>query len=87
MYDLELFNEIDDIDHFTLSVRNGKPFERETAIDLIRRSAARYRYVAALNERFDAVGETFANFDDQTLYNFLILTRDEMVRHVGIKGF
>ena len=87
MYDLQLFNEIDEVDHFTLAVRNGKPFDRKTAIDFIRRCAARYDYVAALNERFDAVGETFDSFDDRTLYAFLIRIRDEMVRRVGIKGF
>lgn len=87
MYDLELFNEIDDIDHFTLAVRKGKPFDRQAAIAFIRRYAARYSYTAALNERFDAVGETFDSFDDRALYDSLIAMRDEMVKHVGIKGF
>ena len=87
MYDLELFNEIDDIDHLTLAVRKGKPLDRPKAVDLIRRNAARYDYVAALNERFDAAGESFDDFDDQTLYDSLILIRDEMVKHVGVKGF
>ena len=87
MYDLELFNEIDDIDHFTLAVRKGKPFDRKTAIDLIRRCAARYDCVAALDARFDAVGETFDGFDDCALYDSLVRMRDEMVRHVGIGGF
>ena len=87
MYDLELFNEIDDIDHFTLAVRKGKPFDRKTAIGLIRRYAARYDCVAALDARFDAVGETFDSFDDRALYDSLVRLRDEMVRHVGIRGF
>lgn len=87
MYDLELFNEIDEIDHFTLAVRKGRPFDRKAAIALIRRYAARYPYVAALDARFDAVGETFGSFDDQALYESLIRMRDEMAGHVGIRGF
>lgn len=87
MYDLELFNEIDDIDHFTLAVRKCRSLDRKAAIDLIRRYAARYDYVAALDARFGAVGETFDSFDDRALYDSLVLMRDEMVRHVGIKGF
>ena len=87
MYDLELFNEIDDIDHFTLAVHKGRPLDRKAAIDLIRRYAARYGFVAALDARFDAVGETFDGFDNRALYDSLVLIRDEMVRHVGIRGF
>ena len=87
MYDLELFNEIDEIDHFTLAVRKGRPIDRKTAIGLIRRYAARYSYAAALDGRFDAVGETFDGFDDRALYDSLVRMRDEMVRHVGIRGF
>ncbi len=87
MYDLELFNEIDDIDHFTLAVRKGRPLDRKAAIGLIRRYAARYGFVATLDARFDAVGETFDGFDNRALYDSLVLIRDEMVRHVGIRGF
>ncbi len=87
MYDLELFNEIDDIDHFTLAVRKGKPFDRKAAIAFIRRYSARCDYAAALDERFAAVGETFDGFDDRALYDSLVMMRDEMVRHVGIEGF
>ncbi len=87
MYDLEQFNEIDDIDHLTLAVRKSKPLDRKKAVDLIRRNAARYACVAALNERFDAAGEAFDELDDAALYDCLILIRDEMVKHVGIRGF
>ncbi len=87
MYDLELFNEIDDIDHFTIAVRQGKPFSRSKAIDFIRRYSARYAYVAALNERFNANGETFIDFNNQALYDSLIRIRNEMVKHTGIPGF
>ncbi len=87
MYDLELFNEIDDIDHFTLAVRKGASFDRKTAIGFIRRYAAKYNYVAALDEQFDAVGETFDSFDDRALYDSLVRMRDELFKHVGIGGF
>ena len=87
MYDPELFNEIDDIDHLTLAVRKGRPLERKKAADFIRRYAARYAYAAALNERFDAPGESFDSFSDQALDDCLILLRNEMVKHVGIPGF
>ena len=87
MYDLQLFNEIDDIDHFTLAVRKGKPFDRAKAIGFIRRYAARYDYVAALNARFDATGDELTDLDDQALYDCLILIRDAMAGHVGIQGF
>ena len=87
MYDLELFNEIDDIDHLTLAVRKGKPLDRKKAADFLRRYAARYAYVSALNERFDAPGECFDELDDRALYDSLILIRDEMVKSVGIQGF
>ena len=87
MYDPELFNEIDDIDHLTLAVRKGKPLDRRKAVDFIRRYAARYACVAALDERFDAAGESFADLDDPALYDCLIRIRDEMVKHTGIPGF
>lgn len=87
MYDLQLFNEIDDIDHFTLAVRKGRPFDRAKAIGFIRRYAARYEFVAALNARFDAADDELTDLDDQALYDCLILIRNKMAGHVGIQGF
>lgn len=87
MYDIKLFNEIDDIDHFTIAIRQGREFNRSRAIYFIRKYSSYYDYVNAIDSRFDESGQTFEDFTNDDLYNSLILIRDEMVKHVEINGF
>lgn len=87
MYDIKLFNEIDDIDHFTLAIRRGAALDRDRAIYFIRKYAACYDYVSALDARFDAATGSFDEFGEKELYDSLINIRNVMAAHIQIKGF
>ena len=87
MYDIKLFNEIDDIDHFTLAIRKGAALDRGKAIYFIKKYAACYDYVKAVDDRFDCATETFDGFGEKDLYDSLIKIRDAMAAHTQIKGF
>lgn len=87
MYDIKLFNEIDDIDHFTLAIRRGDSLDRGRAIYFIKKYAACYDYVSALDARFDCASESFEKFGEKELYDSLINIRNAMASHVQIKGF
>lgn len=86
MYNLQLFNEIDDIDHFTLAVRKGKDFDRDKAVWFIKRYSSYYPFVEKLSPNFNKSGESFDGFTDKELYAFLIKIRDEMAKNTFSDG-
>lgn len=82
-----IFNEIDEIDHFTKAVRGGRPLDRKSASALIKKYAAEYDCVGALDSRFTANDEDLGSMTEAQLYDSLIEVRNAMTGLVGIKGF
>ena len=87
MYDRKIFNEIDEIDHFTKAIRGGTPLDRQKAAVLIKTNAAKYGFVGAVNARFTANGDDLSDLTDNELYDGLVAVRNAMSKNVGIKGF
>ena len=87
MYNKILFNEIDEIDHFTIAIRKGADFNREKAVAFIKKYSSYYSFVENLEDCFNKNGEDFSNYSNDELYAFLIEIRDEMAKNVEIKGF
>lgn len=87
MYNGVIFNEIDELDHFTKAVRGGRPLDRKSAAALIKKYAAEYDCVGALDSRFTANGEDLGSMTEAKLYDGFVEVRNAMTGLVGIKGF
>ena len=87
MYDGVIFNEIDEIDHFTKAVRGGRPLDRKSAAALIKKYAAGYDCGGALDSRSTANGEDLGSMTEAQRYDSRVEVRNAMTGLVGIKGF